>query len=128
MLTPNCTLVELKSTNSVLGNTAGKSPNCTLVELKSKTDWVSKPNWDAPNCTLVELKFGSYACIMEFVSLSKLYLSGIEIVVLRLWTYSGGVSKLYLSGIEISVTDFYFPEEASPNCTLVELKCIDRYL
>ena len=99
---PNCTLVELKYEHrNVYHITCGDSklylsgieigissarpegvgsPNCTLVELKFDTRVISVGWTYPPNCTLVELKYKanptSYQCCD-----SKLYLSGIEILV-----------------------------------------------
>ena len=53
---------------------------------------------------------------------SKLYLSGIEILRLSLPVCLEVLSKLYLSGIEIITRMCFIKIEFTPNCTLVELK------
>ena len=56
---------------------------------------------NSPNCTLVELKCDHINRIFEFSIPSKLYLSGIEILNLKIWKER---------------------HDDTPNCTLVELK------
>ena len=103
----------------------GLPPNCTLVELKSLNNSCHTGTYLAPNCTLVELKLRvKVFCVIITFCVSKLYLSGIEIIHETAEEEFAQISKLYLSGIEICSPLVVLYDAPPPNCTLVELKFV----
>ena len=77
------------------------SPNCTLVELKSTKHRLSLAPITASKLYLSGIEIEGMHQDGEEDYDSKLYLSGIEIPLVTLYRAAGLISKLYLSGIEI---------------------------
>ena len=100
ILSPNCTLVELKLLWVEPLNRFARDSKLYLSGIEIPYLRRRRYHTASPNCTLVELKSRNAREANEANESSKLYLSGIEI----------------LDGLHIT---FY---EKAPNCTLVELK------
>ena len=120
----NCTLVELKYSSSTSSSNSKASLNCTLVELKLKSIFPAFTSRTALNCTLVELKYLTRDHLDYHGTISKLYLSGIEIGLFRFKVNNSHLS-LNCTLVELKSKTHGRPIEALPttlNCTLVELK------